>query len=96
MKFGYTILYVADVERAIAFYEAAFGIERNFIHASDYGELKTGETKLAFATIELAKSNGVEFASASRQTAAPAMEVGFVTEDVAKAFAKAVNAGAER
>jgi lactoylglutathione lyase len=36
MKFGYTILYVADVERTMAFYEAAFGLKRVLIHENGY------------------------------------------------------------
>ena len=35
MKLGYTIIYVADVPRSITFYEAAFGLQRKFIHESN-------------------------------------------------------------
>ena len=31
MKFAYTIIYVPDVERALAFYQSAFGLKRRFI-----------------------------------------------------------------
>ena len=95
MKFGYTILYVADVEKAVAFYETAFGLKRNFVHESGYGELNTGDTKLAFASVELAESNGLSFVQAKAQGPSPAVEVAFVTEDVATAFRKAIEAGAE-
>ena len=62
MKFGYTILYVEDVEKTIEFYESAFGLNKLFIHESgDYGELDTGDTKLAFVSYELAESNDVGF-----------------------------------
>ena len=58
MRFGFTILYVEDVERSLDFYERALGLERRFLHESgDYGELETGATALAFATHELAASN---------------------------------------
>ena len=41
VKFGYTIVYVADVERSLAFFEAAFAMSRRFITAEkDYGELE--------------------------------------------------------
>ena len=44
MKLGYTILYVSDVEKTVAFYEAAFGLTRRFIHEGGYAEMDTGET----------------------------------------------------
>ena len=94
MKFGYTILYVKDVERTVAFYESAFGLKRKFVHESGYGEMDTGETKLAFAGVELARSNGVSFVEANREGPAPAVEVAFVTDNVDAAFAGAVKAGA--
>jgi lactoylglutathione lyase len=94
MKFGYTILYVKDVEKAVAFYESAFGLKRKFVHEGGYGEMDTGETKLAFASVDLATSNGVSFVQTSPEGPPPAVEVAFVTDDVAKAFAEAVGAGA--
>lgn len=94
MKFGYTILYVKDVEKTVAFYESAFGLKRKFVHESGYGEMDTGETTLAFASVELATSNGVPFVPANPKGSPPAVEVALVTEDVAGAFAVAVKAGA--
>jgi uncharacterized glyoxalase superfamily protein PhnB len=94
MKFGYTILYVTDVEKTVAFYESAFGLKRRFVHESGYGELDTGETKLAFASFELATSNGVSFVPANTEGPAPGVEVALVTDDVQAAFAAAVKAGA--
>ena len=94
MKFGYTILYVTDVEKTVAFYESAFGLKRRFVHESGYGELDTGETKLAFASLELATSNGVSFVPVNTEGPPPAVEVALVTEDVQAAFAAAVKAGA--
>ena len=47
VKFGYTILYVQNVEKSVAFYENAFGFSRKFVTPeSDYGELSTGETTI--------------------------------------------------
>jgi len=58
MKFGYTIFYVADVEKTIAFYERAFGFSRKFISPEkDYGELVTGDTTISFASFALGASN---------------------------------------
>lgn len=94
MKFGYTILYVKDVERTVKFYEVAFGLKRNFVHESGYGEMATGETKLAFASVELAQSNGVQFRPVEANGIAPAVEIALVADDVVAAFVTAVQAGA--
>jgi lactoylglutathione lyase len=94
MKFGYTILYVADVEQTVAFFESAFGLKRNFIHETGYGEMVTGETKLAFASLELAQSNGVDFWPTSKEDRPPAVELAFVADDVAVAYETAIGAGA--
>ena len=79
---------------AVAFYESAFGLRRKFVHESGYGEMDTGETKLAFASVELATSNGVPFVRANPEGPPPAVEVALVTEVVRAAFAVAVKAGA--
>jgi len=94
MKFGYTILYVSDVEQTVTFYEAAFGLSRRFIHEGGYAEMDTGETTLAFASLEVAKSNGVSFLEPSADGPSHAVEVALVTDYVAASFARAVDAGA--
>lgn len=49
VKFSYTIAYANDVDQAIEFYEKSFEFDKAFItDEKDYGELKTGETTLAF------------------------------------------------
>lgn len=61
MKFGYTIVYVEDVEATVAFYENAFDLETRMLHESElYAEMETGETTLAFAGDEMAETNGFE------------------------------------
>lgn len=96
MKFGYTIIYVPDVEASLAFFEKAFGLSRRFLHESgDYGELNTGETTLAFAAHDLGAMNlpaGYVAASASKQPLG--VEVAFVTPSVGQAYLNAVAAGA--
>jgi predicted enzyme related to lactoylglutathione lyase len=58
IKFAYTILYVSDVEKSVAFYEKAFQFTTKFISPdSTYAELITGETTLSFAHKSLAASN---------------------------------------
>jgi len=57
-QFRYTIFYVKSVENTLEFYKNSFDINIKFLHESkDYGELNTGETTLAFASLEMAKSN---------------------------------------
>jgi len=94
VRFGYTILYVADVAASLTLYERAFGQRRRFVHESgDYAELETGTTTLAFASVGLAASN-LPHGTLAPGRATPAFEVCFVTEDVPAAYARAVDAGA--
>lgn len=96
MKLGYTILYVKDVPRSVAFYEDAFGLTRRFVHeAGMYAEMDTGATTLSFAANGLAKSNlpcGFQENDPSRPPAG--FEIAFVTEDVPAAYDRAVSMGA--
>jgi uncharacterized glyoxalase superfamily protein PhnB len=96
MKLGYTILHVESVPETIAFYERAFGLRRGIVTpTNEYGELQTGDTKLAFAANSFVKTlTGVPFEEAAPSKAAPPVELGMVTEDVEAAFARAVAAGA--
>lgn len=96
MQFGYTIIYVPAVDASLTFFENAFGFARRFLHESGaYGELDTGATTLAFASLELGALNlpaGFRAAHASAQPLG--MEVAFVTAEVAAAHARALAAGA--
>jgi lactoylglutathione lyase len=97
MRFGYTILYVADVGASLEFYERALSQRRRFVHESgQYAELDTGETTLALAAHELAAANlpGV-YQPEDRPSMRPAFEVCFVTDDVQGAFDRAIEEGAE-
>ena len=97
VQFGYTILYVQDVAASIAFYEQAFGLERRFLTPeNDYGELQTGATTIAFASQELAHTNLKNgFIESSLGDRPFAMELGFVTQDVAAAVTQALQSGAK-
>ena len=99
VRFGYTILYVSDVEASLGFYERALGQRRRFVHESgQYAELDTGDTALALAAHELAASNLPGVFRPDRRTSrggAPGFEVCFVTRDVQAAFDRAVEEGAE-
>ena len=96
MKLGYTIVYVPDVEKAVGFFERAFGLSRRFIHESGYGELSTGETTLGFAAHALGKKNLPGGYVAADSSSVPlGMEIALVTDDVSRAHSKAVSEGAE-
>ncbi|MFM2320051.1 MAG: hypothetical protein RLZZ215_2672 [Pseudomonadota bacterium] len=96
MKLGYTIIYVPNVAASLAFFEKAFSLSRRFLHESgDYGELDTGETTLAFASLELGNMNfpaGLVVASESSQPLG--IEIALVTPSVAEAHVRALAAGA--
>ncbi len=96
MKLGYTILYVKDVPRSVAFYEDAFGLGRRFVHeAGMYAEMDTGATTLSFAANGLAKSNlpcGFQENNLSKPPAG--FEIAFITKDVPAAYERALAAGA--
>jgi len=96
IRLGYTILYVKDVAGAVAFYEAAFGLKRRFIHESgQYAELQTGQTTLAFASLEAAAGNLPEGVRPASEPGKPgAFEIALLAPDVKAAFERAVKAGA--
>ncbi|MGE8343734.1 MAG: VOC family protein [Flavobacterium sp.] len=96
IKFGYTILYVENVEESIAFYENAFGFSRKFVSPDgDYGELITGETTLSFASKKLASNNLPDgFVESSLEDKPFAIEIGFIVENVPEVLQKATSFGA--
>jgi uncharacterized glyoxalase superfamily protein PhnB len=96
MEFGYTIIYVDDVPKSVAFYERAFGLQRRFIHESgQYAEMETGSTALAFASNALAASNlPAGFRRNSISEAPAGIEIALVSDDVGSAFAHAIDRGA--
>ena len=97
MKYGYTIIYVRDVEETLSFFEAAFGFQRKLMTPEkDYGELVSGETTIAFASNELGKFNFRKgYKTVDPEETPVGIEMAFVTEDIESNFQKAVDAGAE-
>ena len=97
MKYTYTILYVENVTETIEFYKEAFGFEQKFVTPeNDYGELLSGETTIAFASIELGNSNfkqGFEMIDNSKKPFG--IEIALTTEDIESDFKKAIDAGAK-
>lgn len=97
MKFRYALLYVQDVEASLRFYETAFGQKRRFLaDGGGYGELDTDGAVLGFVSVKQAAGNLPKgFRRGSQHEAPGNFEVGFVTDDVAAAYAMAVKAGAQ-
>lgn len=92
MQLGFTLLYTRDVGAKLAFYEKAFGVERQYVSKDgEYGQL-AGAVPLGFVREDLARKT-IDFVSASRGGKPAAVEIGFVTEDVAKAYQRALDAG---
>lgn len=96
MKLGYTIVYVSDVAASLAFFERAFGLPTRFLHESGtYGEVETGATTLSFAQHATARDNlGQDYVAADTSPQPLGVEIGLVTDDVAAACQRAVQAGA--
>lgn len=93
MHLRHIIIYVADVPATMEFYEAAFGMQRSFLHeGGDYGEMATGDTRLAFSAHALMLSLGKAIATSPPDR--PAYEIALETGDVPAAVARAVAAGA--
>ena len=96
MKYTYSIIYVESVSDTMAFYEKAFGFRRKFITPEfDYGELATGETTIAFASIVLGESNFKKgFEKIANAKKPIGVEMAFTTEDIEADFETAIQAGA--
>lgn len=96
VRFGYTILYVNDIQQSVDFYSKVFGFELKFITPeNDYAELNSGNTTLSFAMHTLAESNfKAEYEKTTPQSKAPAFELGMVTDDVDLVLRNALEHGA--
>lgn len=92
MRFGYTIAYVPDVQAALDFYAAAFGLPGRLLAPdASYGEVDTGSTTLGFAAVGNAPCD-VRLPSPDGPPLG--IELAFVTDDVPAALTVAVAAGA--
>ena len=95
---GYVILYVNDVAASLAFYEQAFGLARRFFHDDNgkaYGELETGATRLAFASVALATEHLKQPVVTAAPDKAPlGVEIALTTPDVPALFQRALKTGA--
>ncbi len=97
VRFGYTIVYVPEVQAALDFYTRAFGFEQRFISPDgSYGELQTGTTTLSFASEALGDSHFPHgFLRHSLANPPYGTELAFTTPDVDGTIEAAVAAGAQ-
>jgi lactoylglutathione lyase len=95
MQFAYTILYVPDVQKAVDFYQHAFGFAPRFVHESgQYAEMDTGATTLAFASEAMSEANGLAIRPNRGRDVAAGIEICFMTETPEDGYIRAVSAGA--
>ncbi len=96
LQYAYTILYVSDVRKTIEFYKNAFGFEQKLLTPeNDYGEIISGTTTIAFASLELGKSNfQKEFEKSSLSDKPFGIELAFVTLEVDQVMEAAIKNGA--
>lgn len=95
MQFGATVLYVDDVPAVVDFYRRAFGLQLRFSdEALGFAELETGGSTLAFAAHSLGELLMPGGYSRPPDGKPAGVEIGFLTEDVPVAFAKAIAEGA--
>ena len=97
MKFGYTIIYVAEVAASVDFYERAFGLKTRFISPDgSFAELETGATALGFADERFVAESIVKFTPNRAEESPAGIEIGFVVaeEELEAAYARALAAGA--
>lgn len=96
IQYAYTILYVKDVPKTIAFYNKAFGFEQKLLTPeNDYGEIVSGSTTLAFANLELGKSNFTKgFVESDLDKQPFGIEIAFTTSNVEKLIDQSVRNGA--
>ncbi|KAL6979219.1 hypothetical protein U1Q18_020883 [Sarracenia purpurea var. burkii] len=58
--FAYTVVYVKDVAKSVAFYSQAFGYNvRRLDHSNRWGELESGQTTIAFTPLRQHETDDV-------------------------------------
>lgn len=95
LKFGYTIIYVENIEDTLLFYKRAFDLDTKFIAESKlYGELDTGNTILSFVAEGFVELNGMKFIPNRQKNLSPGFQISFISDDVEASYKKALEAGA--
>ncbi|KAL6519593.1 hypothetical protein OROHE_017413 [Orobanche hederae] len=97
-RYAYTVVYVEDVAKSIAFYAEAFGYHvRRLDDSHRWGELESGQTTIAFTPARQHETDDltgkVHIPHSDRERINP-VEVCFDYSDVDAAFKRAVENGA--
>ncbi|GAV57903.1 Glyoxalase_2 domain-containing protein [Cephalotus follicularis] len=95
--FAYTVVYVKDVAKSVAFYAKAFGYQvRRLDESHRWGELESGQTTIAFTSAHQHETDDltgvVQVPRSSRER--QQVEVCFAYPDVDAAYKRAVENGA--
>ena len=96
LQFGAAVIYVdSGVQEILAFYGRAFGLATRFYDpTTDFGELETGGPSIAIAAHKAGEYMVGEKYTRTGDGNPANCELAFLTNDVAAAFAQAVEAGA--
>lgn len=95
MKFAKTIMYVADVEASLAFFEKAFGMKTRVVQAGIYGEVESGETTLAFGSFATGQQHLPDgYVAGAPSASTVSVELSLVSDTVEEDFARAIESGA--
>lgn len=99
MYFGYTFIWVDDVQATVAFYERAFGLKPRFLTENGamgyYAEMETGATTLAIADAKEAKALFPDgYTPLDPKQPPTAFQISFITSEVAATYESALAAGA--
>ncbi|KAL5710908.1 hypothetical protein ACHQM5_021417 [Ranunculus cassubicifolius] len=96
-SFAYTVVYVKDVAKSLDFYAKAFGYNvRRLDESHRWGELKSGETTIAFTPEHQHETEGItgSVQKPRSENERNPVEVCFAYPDVNAAYKRAVENGA--
>ena len=93
-QLGFVIMYTRDVANKMAFYEHAFGMQKGQLaDKAVYGEMLGGDVKLQFVQEDFARHYVQDFVPNRLERPAPGIEIGFIFDDVAAAYHRAIDRG---
>ncbi|CAA2974788.1 dessication-induced 1VOC superfamily [Olea europaea subsp. europaea] len=96
-RYAYTVVYVRDVAKSVAFYAKAFGYQvRHLDHSNRWGELESGETTIALTPAHQHETDDLsgEVRMPQSSNERNPIEVCFEYSDVDSAYKNAVENGA--
>ncbi|CAA2974781.1 Glyoxalase_2 domain-containing [Olea europaea subsp. europaea] len=96
-RYAYTVVYVRDVAKSVAFYAKAFGYQvRRLDHSNGWGELESGETTIALTPVHQHETDDLSGEVRMPQSSHERnpIEVCFDYPDVESAYKNAVENGA--